>query len=487
MSTTKHNDVTLTAAEEMELARIDVDGDGIISAEEARAAAKSSAGLRASNSRLWKMVLGVFAMLFLSWLGNACLMAVVFNLSKDLKVEGNALKNTDGGAVSTHNQKTKYSVTSHVEKNATESRRRLQAGGSIQVAAVPCAVVQQGIKSIKDGDNEGAVEMQLDEGTFFTASVTANFYHAGGANGTFGIEGIHLDGDLDVTYNVECENEKCSNVAGYKCPVLGLAVTGEGRRQLRNWLHDLGDIYDCVAPAGVAACLNNCHPAGSYLTLEDGQSIAIERATVGTLVKTDTGFQPILGFLHADEDMVGSYLHFTTPSASMAISPLHHAFVNGTEIDPSFIKLGDLLHTPDGLEPVTRIETLEERGAYHFIVKGGSYYVDGILASDFDGAVSRAVWPFVHAYVGARYSLGIPVIPSGKGLFPRHDWMLNMFVRAGVPLWAQQNVLTPLIVVSSILTELANVAAEHFPAWLGTVAAATAAIKAGRKLRGGKA
>ena len=204
---------------------------------------------------------------------------------------------------------------------------------------------------------------------------------------------------------------------------------------------------------------------------------------MGTLIKTDTGFEPILGFLHDDEDMVGSYLRFTTPSASMAISPLHHAFVNGAEIDPSLIKLGDLLHTPHGLEPVTRIETLEARGAHHFIVKGGSYFVDGILASDYDAAVSRAVWPLVHAYVGARYWLGIPVIPSGKGLFPRHDWMSIMFVRAGVPLWAQQNVLTPLIVASSILTELINVAVEHLPAWLGTVAAATAAIKVGRKSR----
>ena len=64
----------------------------------------------------------------------------------------------------------------------------------------------------------------------------------------------------------------------------------------------------------------------------------------------------------------------------MAISPLHHAFVNGVETDPSFIKLGDLLHTPHGLEPVTRIETRKERWAYHPMVKGGSYYVDGILA-----------------------------------------------------------------------------------------------------------
>jgi len=80
MRTTKHNDVTLTAAEERELARIDADGDGIVSAEEARAAAKSSAELRASNSRLWKIVFGVFVLLFLSWLGHG---ASVTNLEQD--------------------------------------------------------------------------------------------------------------------------------------------------------------------------------------------------------------------------------------------------------------------------------------------------------------------------------------------------------------------------------------------------------------------
>ena len=94
-------------------------------------------------------------------------------------------------------------------------------------------------------------------------------------------------------------------------------------------------------------------------------------------------------------------------------------------------------------------------------------FVDGILASDYDAGVSRAVWPFVHAYVGTRLWLGIPVIPSGNGLFPRHDWMPIMFAHAGVPLWAQRTVLCPLIVASSILTELANVAVERFPAWLG--------------------
>ena len=209
---------------------IDVNNDGANSRKEAPNDAARSAGPRASSLQLWKIVLGLIAFLVVSWVGNAALMVTaVNNLTKDLKVEDGSLKNTDGGSVSTHNQKTTYSISHDFENNASESRRRLQAGGSVQVAAITCPVVRQAIKSIQDGDNEGVVEMAVGAG-FLTASVTANFYHAEVTSGTFGIERIHLDGNLDVAYAVECEEASC-NVAGYKCPVLGLAVSDEGREE----------------------------------------------------------------------------------------------------------------------------------------------------------------------------------------------------------------------------------------------------------------
>ena len=92
---------------------------------------------------------------------------------------------------------------------------------------------------------------------------------------------------------------------------------------------------------------------------------------MGALIKTPTGYEPILGFLHA-EDIEATYLRVSTASASMALSVLHQAFVNGTAIWPAGIKLGDLLHTPRGLEPVTRVETVQARGAYHILVKDGA-------------------------------------------------------------------------------------------------------------------
>jgi hypothetical protein len=592
----------LTPAEAAEMTRIDTNGDGVISAKEARAAARSGASLRASNMLMGRLLILCVVLLVISWAGNGALTAAVVYLSKDLKVDsidGSLRATRDGASIRTHYAKTKLKAD-EIEIGE-EDRRRLTEGDTIgiPVAEISCEHVRQGIALMQAGENEAVVEIPHGDNRMYTTSVSANYYDL--ENGSdFGITGIKVEEDRDLLYDVTCDRAQCNEDAGYKCQILASAMSSHGVHRLLGhcpvssqkvcgtptcdyvclyrfcvigkWdacvqvdgytgslqMADLGAGYgrrlshrsgvsttvcrsigseyaatgvgtvyrgrDCTARIGSSNLIQpswapspltrsprcctqdpnvivkppptfledaeytlkkkaSCHPTGSYLTLEDGKSIAVEHAAVGTLVKTETGFQPILGFLHAEEDLMAPYLRFTTTSASMAISPLHHAFVNGAEIDPSFIKLGDLLHTPHGLEPVTRIETITARGAYHFIVKGGSYFVDGILASDYDAAVSRAVWPLVHAYVGARYWLGIPVIPSGKGLFPRHDWMSIMFVRAGVPLWAQQNVLTPLIVASSILTELTNVAVEHFPAWLGTVAAATAVAKVGRKSR----
>lgn len=37
-----------------------------------------------------------------------------------------------------------------------------------------------------------------------------------------------------------------------------------------------------------------------------------------------------------------------------------------------------------------RVEMVQARGLYHLFVQGGSYYVDGILASDYYGVVPKA-------------------------------------------------------------------------------------------------
>ena len=81
---------TLTPAQEKEMRRMDPNGDGIIDKKEARAIARSTAGLRASKSRYQKGLIATVALLVLSWIGNAGLMVAVVNLSKDIEVEGDS-------------------------------------------------------------------------------------------------------------------------------------------------------------------------------------------------------------------------------------------------------------------------------------------------------------------------------------------------------------------------------------------------------------
>ena len=204
------HDVTLTAAEKRELARIDADGDGIVSAEEARAAAKSSAELRASNSRLWKIVFGVFALLFCSWMGNAGLMVAVVTLSKDLKVEGGSLKNTkDGGAISTVSQKKVYEVTllpSRRQLDEQSSGGTDESVGKCLVCQLTCARVMEAISSIEEGKDGSLVKIDLGDGEFWEPSMSAAHYYL--HEKSFGIEQIYLDDQRDVSYDVTCAISK---------------------------------------------------------------------------------------------------------------------------------------------------------------------------------------------------------------------------------------------------------------------------------------
>jgi hypothetical protein len=226
-----------------------------------------------------------------------------------------------------------------------------------------------------------------------------------------------------------------------------------------------------------------CHPASTTLELAGGRFARMDEVQVGDKVRGPSGFEPILGFLHADSKLVGTYIRLTTGNRrAISISPLHLLFINGKATDPSDAAINDLVDTPSGPEPITRIEKVYQQGAFHPFVKGGAYYADGILASDNYGLVPKAVWSLGRAYVEARHWLGVPVIPVGKGFFPNHAWAADSIGHAGMPLWAQKTLLFPLNVASSILTELANVAAERFPVWLGT-AAAIAVAMTGRKLR----
>jgi len=137
---------TLTPAQEKEVRRMGANGDGTISAKEARAAARFVAKMRSSLSGYRKGMVAILALLVISWLGSAGLMVAVIQLSKDLKVENGALKNINGDPVSTHNQRNVYQVTLVTHA--------VHVGKSSIVAQVSCSNVLLAIASMKNGDDE---------------------------------------------------------------------------------------------------------------------------------------------------------------------------------------------------------------------------------------------------------------------------------------------------------------------------------------------
>jgi len=218
---------TLTPAQMAEMRRMDPNGDGVIDEKEGRAIARSSAKLRASNSRLWKVVFGVVALLVLSWMGNAGLMVAVVTLSKDLKVEGVSLKTMNGGSVSTHGQKNVFEVT------LTVSGRRLdeQGSGDIQghlqgpVAQVVCKNVLLAISSIENGDDESLVKITMGKGSVWVHAPHLRSYHL--HENSFGIDRLYLTDQRAVLYDVNCEmsKEACeTNTSSTPCDVLPSAA-----------------------------------------------------------------------------------------------------------------------------------------------------------------------------------------------------------------------------------------------------------------------
>ena len=199
----------LTPAQDQQMQRMDQNGDGVISKKEARAEARFAAEQIAKLS-FWKMVaLGIAALLFLSWIGNACLTAAVIALSKELKVEGSALKNTNGVAISTLGQKKVYQVTLvEVTRRALgeQGSNDTHAQHSTVVAQVACGNVLDAISSIENGVDGSLVKIDLGSGRVWEPRASAATYEL--QDNSFGIEQIYLDDQRDESYDVTCEISK---------------------------------------------------------------------------------------------------------------------------------------------------------------------------------------------------------------------------------------------------------------------------------------
>lgn len=117
-----------------------------------------------------------------------------------------------------------------------------------------------------------------------------------------------------------------------------------------------------------------------------------------------------------------------------------------------------------------RVEKRLERGAYHALVPGGAYYVDGVLASTYIAHVPLGAWKtFADGYATLRYKLGVPLTPEGVGPFTI-TWPLKVYRALGVPP-AVVTAIWPLTTAAAVVAELANTVATRAAAAAPTLGA----------------
>jgi hypothetical protein len=192
-----------------------------------------------------------------------------------------------------------------------------------------------------------------------------------------------------------------------------------------------------------------------------------------------------VGFTHADSDIFAHYFKISTTSAAIHIAPGHHLFVNGNEVDPATVLVGDKLNVALGgmgevEEEVLHIEKVIAQGAYHPITPNGKYFVDGVLASVYESdMLYKPVAKYFMPYVLLRYYIGLPIViePTRTLLDPIFvvDSVLQRFGAASVP----------IALCAGATAEVASSVwqSAHGMTVLGNTVAATALLAASRLIQ----
>jgi len=243
------------------------------------------------------------------------------------------------------------------------------------------------------------------------------------------------------------------------------------------------NVYDANAATADPDCVNGgCHPSSTLLTTADGSAVRIDELSVGTLIQTAAGVEPVTALMHAEPAKKSPFFRFHTADASMAITDGHWLFVNGVERDPSTVKVGELLTTLCcGEQPVTEIEATVEQGLFHITTPSNSYYADGVLSSTYVDFVPLHVWKVAGGlYPQLRYLMGLPITPEGEGPLSIF-WPLYVYQALGLP-QAVIDALWPLTMTATLVAELVNTAAVQLPISIGVLAVgAAASLRVSRK------
>jgi len=213
-----------------------------------------------------------------------------------------------------------------------------------------------------------------------------------------------------------------------------------------------------------------CHPANTLLELADGSTLRIDEIKVGDLIRTEAGVEPVTAFMHAEHGKTADFFRFNTANATMAITQGHYLFVNGVERDPASVKVGELLKTRCcGEQPIERIEHTAEEGLFHITTDSTTYYADGVLSSTYVAYVPLNVWKVAGGlYPRVRYTIGLPITPEGEGVLSIF-WLLDVYEAVGMPSFLR-GLLWPLTMASTLFAELLNTAVTQLPASTTAVA-----------------
>ena len=71
-----------------------------------------------------------------------------------------------------------------------------------------------------------------------------------------------------------------------------------------------------------------CHPGTATVELEDGRLLRLEDASPGDIIRTPSGYEPIVAFTHSHHNIKASYFRLTTASASIDIARGHWSVAN---------------------------------------------------------------------------------------------------------------------------------------------------------------
>ena len=221
----------------------------------------------------------------------------------------------------------------------------------------------------------------------------------------------------------------------------------------------------------------SCHPAHATVELASGATSRLDALRVGDEIRTPTGFEPVVGFLHADAKAYTSYHVLTTDGGrTIEISDNHWLMIDDIETDPTAAKVGQRLTTTEGEQTIVSISKAARAGAYHLVTASGQYYVDGVLASTYVAYVPRKMWSvFGDGYFTLRYALGVPIVPDGQSAVPLF-WFLDAMKALAIPAALQVSVFWLPLVASVVLSELASALVAHLPMTTSILAIALPAL-----------